>query len=254
MNKKIVIQFTVLTFILMLIFWGGLVLCGQFGITLDEYPVLYVPQFIGAWTPAIASFIVLRKNKEVSGMKEWLRNIFAVKTSIYHYLFVMALLVILMVSLIVTSGLNRVEPLYMFFVWLLASLVYGAGMEEAGWRYILHTELDKNFGYILTCLIIAPIHVLWHVPLWMSLENGPLGVSAFFSALIIFGGAFAIGAIHKISRGNLFLCLLFHCMINAGPSTIIPNQTLSGAMITSIIMIIVSIAAVSIHTHILKRR
>ena len=247
MNKKIVIQFTMLTFIIMLVFWGGLVIFGQLGITLDKYPFLYIPQFIGAWSPAIASFIVLRINKEVSGIKEWLKNIFTVKTSVYNYLFIVALLVILMVSLVMTSGLVRIEPLYMFFVWMLASLLYGAGMEEAGWRYILHNELDKKFGYIFTCLIIAPVHVLWHVPLWLSLENGPLGVRSFFSAIIIFGGAFPIGAIHKISRGNIFLCLLFHCMINAGPSTIIPNQTISGAIITSVVMIIISIAAVSIN-------
>ncbi|MCL1819277.1 MAG: CPBP family intramembrane metalloprotease [Oscillospiraceae bacterium] len=246
-NKKIVIHFTALTFTIMLIFWGGLVLCGQFGITLEKYPVLYSPQFIGAWSPAIASFIVLKRNNKVSGMKEWLRNIFTVKTSVYNYLFVIALFVVLMVSLIVTSGLNRAEPLYMFFVWMLGSLLYGAGMEEAGWRYILYSELNKKFGYILSCLITAPIWLLWHVPLWLSLENSSLGVRSFFSAIILFGGTFALGAIHKISKGNIFLCLLFHCAVNAGPSTFIPNQTILGVTITSAIMIVVSIAAVSIY-------
>ena len=232
----------------MLIFWGGLLVCGRLEFTLDKYPFLYVPQIIGAWSPAIASFIVLKKNKEVSGMKEWLRNIFTIKTSVYNYLFVIALFIIFMVSLIMTSSLNRVNPLYMFFVWLLASLVAGAGMEEAGWRYILHSELNKKFGYLRSCLIIAPIHLLWHIPLWFSLENGPLGLISLWSAIILFGGTFTIGAIHNISKGNIFLCLLFHCMINAGPSTIMPKQTaVSGAIITSIIMIIISIAAVSIN-------
>ena len=249
MNKKIVIQFTVLTFTIMLFFWGGLVICGQFGITLEKYSFLYVPQFIGAWSPAIASFIVLRKNKEVSSIKEWLKNIFTIKTSIFNYLLVVVFFIILMVSLVVTSGIVRIEPLYMFFFWMVASLLYGAGMEESGWRHILQTELDKKYGYIVTCLIIAPIHVLWHVPLWLSLENGPLGVRSLFSAIIIFGGAFPIGAIHKISRGNIFLCLLFHCAINAGPSTIIPNQTIPGAIITSVVMIVISIVAVSINEH-----
>ena len=253
-NKKIAVQFTTLTFIIMLIFWGGLVLCGQFGITVDKFPVLYAPQIIGAWSPAIASFVVLRKNKAVSGIKEWMKNIFTVKTSVYYYLFVVALFVFMMVSLIVTSGLNRINPLYMFIIWMLASLLAGAGMEEAGWRYILQCELNKKFSYVLSCLIIAPVHLLWHIPLWLSLENGPLGQISLWSAILLFGGTFAMGAIYNISKGNVFLCLLFHCMINAGPSTIMPNQTISGAIITSVLMIVVSITAVSINKQIKLRR
>ena len=242
-----VTQFIVLTFIIMLIFWGGMVVCGQLGITLNKYPLLYIPQIIGAWSPAIASFIVLKKNNKVSGMKEWLKNILTVKTSVYNYLFVAVLFVVFMSTLLLTSGVNKINPLYMFLIWILASLIAGAGMEEAGWRYILQSELDKKFGYIFSCLIIAPIWLLWHVPLWLFLENGPLGLISLWSAILLFGVTFALGAVHKISKGNIFLCLLFHCMVNAGPSTIMPNQTISGAIITSIIIIVASVVAVYIY-------
>lgn len=240
MNKKIVVQFIVLTFIIALVFWGGLSVFEHFGFTLDEYPVLNLLYLIGAWSPAIASFTVLKKNKEVSGIKEWLKNIFTIKTSVYKYLFVVALFVIYMVSLLVTSGVKSVSPIYMFFFWFLASLLAGAGMEEAGWRYILQSELNKKFGYMLSCLITAPIHLLWHVPLG-------IGGLTLWSAMNILGTTFAMGAIHKISKGNIFLCLLFHCMINAGMSTITPNQTTSGIVISAIILIVVSITAVSIN-------
>lgn len=242
MNKKTVVQFIVLTFFIRLIFGGGLVVCEQLGFTLNEYPLLYLPFLISAWSPAIASFVVLRKNNEVSSLKEWLKNIFTIKTSVYNYLFVAALLIVYMVSMVVTSGLNRVNPIYMFFILMLASLLAGAGMEEAGWRYILQSELNKKFGYILTCLMIAPIHILWHIPLG-------IGESFLWNVINILGITFALGAIHKISRGNIFLCVLFHCMINAGMSTMIPNQTTSGVMITSIVMIVASITAVSINKH-----
>lgn len=58
--------------------------CEQLGFMLNDYPLLYLPFLISAWSPAIASFIVLRKNNEVSNVKEWLKNIFAVKTSVYN--------------------------------------------------------------------------------------------------------------------------------------------------------------------------
>lgn len=240
MNKKIVVQFIVLTFIIVLIGWGGLLVFEQFGFILDEYPMLNILYLIGAWSPAIASFIVLRKNNKVSSIKEWLKNIFTIRTSVYNYLFVIALLIIYMLSIIVTSGLKSFNPIYMFFVWLPASLVAGAGMEEAGWRYILQSELNKKFGYLLSCLIIAPIHILWHIPLG-------IGELFLWNVINVFGLTFVIGAIHKISKGNIFLCLLFHCMFNAGLRTIMPNQTTFGVIITSIIMIVVSITAVSIN-------
>lgn len=240
MNKKIVVQFLVLTFAVRIIFGGGLVVCEQLGFMPDEYPLLYLPFLISAWSPAIASFIVLRKNKEVSGIKEWLKNILAVKASVFNYLFAAALFIIYMVSMVAASGLKRVNSLYMFFILVFASLLAGAGMEEAGWRYILQYELNKKFGYLFSCLIIAPIHILWHIPLG-------IGETFLWNVINIFGITFSLGAIHKISEGNILLCVLFHCMINAGMSTIMPNQTISGVIITSAIMIAVSISAVTIN-------
>jgi membrane protease YdiL (CAAX protease family) len=120
-----------------------------------------------------------------------------------------------------------------------AALLAGSGMEEAGWRYILQREFDKRFGYILSCLFIFPIHFLWHTPLGLGGVN-------IWNATNIFGATFAIGAIYKISRGNIFICVLFHCMINAGAMTIVFNQTTTGVIFTSILIIVVSIAAVSI--------
>jgi membrane protease YdiL (CAAX protease family) len=240
MNKKIVIQFTVLTYIIVIIGWGGLSVCdGLFGFTLDEYPMLNLLYLVGAWSPAIASFIVLRKNNEVSGIKEWLKNIFTFRTSVYNYLFVVALSIIFIVSHIVTSGLSKVNPIYMFFIYIPACLLAGSGMEEAGWRYILQSEFNKKFGYLLSCLVIFPIHLLWHIPLGIGGMN-------LWNVTNILGGTFAIGAIHKISKGNVFLCVLFHCMINAGAMTITFNHTTTGAIVTPMLMIVVSIAAVSI--------
>ncbi len=245
MNKKIVVQFTILTFIIAIFFWGGLSVFEQFGFSLDEYPLLNILYLIGAWSPAIASFTVLRKNNKVSGIKEWLKNIFTVKTSVYNYLFTVSLITIYMVSLIVTSGVKSVSPLYMIFIWMIGSLLAGAGMEEAGWRYILQSELNKKFGYLLSCLIVAPIHLLWHIPLG-------IGGLTLWSALNVLGTTFGVGAIYKISKGNVFLCLLFHCLINAGLSTITPNQTTSGIIISATILIVVSITAVSINNHLIR--
>lgn len=215
---------------------------------LDQYPLLNLLYIIGAWSPAIASFTVLRKKEKVASLKEWLKTMFTIKSAAANYLLLTALFLIYMASLIVTSGLKSVTPGYMFFVWLLASLLLGLGwMEETGWRYILHGAVNKKCGYLIACLTVAPIHLLWHVP---------LGVGELFlwNAINILGLSFAIGAVYNISNGNIFLCILFHCMINAGPRTLMPNQTVAGITITTAVMIIASLTAVSLNKHILARR
>jgi hypothetical protein len=64
-------------------------------------------------------------------------------------------------------------------------------------------------------------------------------------AIAVFGLTFALGAIRKITK-NVFLCVLFHSMMNAGSNTFIIKQTLLGNSIAAASLILISIAAVFI--------
>ena len=67
-NKKIIVQFTILTFSIAYLVSGALIILGQFGYsvynwvhTLQQF-VMNIPFSIYILSPAIASYIVLKKN------------------------------------------------------------------------------------------------------------------------------------------------------------------------------------------------
>lgn len=115
MNKKIVSQFLVLTFLIALVSWGICAVFGLLGFTTTSIAApsettsnnaswLYI--FIGlcAFSPTIASFIVLKRNNEIKGFKEWLKNVFTVKISFLSYLLVIMLIAVDYIPQIIMAG------------------------------------------------------------------------------------------------------------------------------------------------------
>jgi membrane protease YdiL (CAAX protease family) len=246
MNKKLVSQFLLLTFSIMTISWCSLAFLGQFGIFVNNYFWLYIPYMIGGFSPTIASYIALKKNKEITGFKDWLKNIFTLKINVKYYIFVIFLYSIIPIMFIlVQPGLEKMEPIYMFFV-MLPVMIIGGGLEEAGWRYILQPELDKKFKYILSSVIVAPIWAIWHLPLFFVPGLSQYGTNFGIFAIGVVGLTFVLGAIRKIT-GSVFLCVLFHSMVNAGYSTFIITQTLVRNIIGTIVLIIISVLSVFIY-------
>jgi len=245
MNKEVVPQFLVYTFGIMILGWGLCLVCGLNGVTTSNHFWLYIPFMLGGLSPTIASYIVLKKNNEVTGFKGWLKNIFTVKKPVFLYLLVIVLGAIYFIPQIYISGLEKMEPVYMFFL-LLPVMIIGGGMEEAGWRYILQPEWEKRYGYVLSSVMVAVIWALWHLPLFFIPGASQYGTNFGFFAISVFGLTFALGAIHKISN-SVFLCVLFHCIVNAGFSVFIYSPTFWGTVAAAGLLIMVSAIGVFIY-------
>lgn len=87
MNKKLVKEFLIITFVIMLIFWGGCALISQiFNLTINNI-FLRIMHIIGGFSPTIASYISLKRNNKVKNLKEWLKKIFDIKHNIYYKLY-----------------------------------------------------------------------------------------------------------------------------------------------------------------------
>jgi len=119
-------------------------------------------------------------------------------------------------------------------------------MEEAGWRYILQPELEKEFGFILSAIIVAVIWSVWHLPLFFIPGAGQYGNNFGLFVISVVGLSFAIGAIRKISN-SVFLCVLYHCIVNAGLNTFNIKDNFTGNIITTLLLIAVSIIIVFIY-------
>jgi membrane protease YdiL (CAAX protease family) len=256
-DKKIIVQFTVLTFFIAYIVAGILIVLGQFGYSVHNWVnslgelVMNVPFAIYILSPAIASYVVLKKNNKIADFKEWLKTVFYVKNKISLYLFVIGgLTLYFLTHMVVTGTTEMVLPFYMIFLSLPGNLIIG-GLEESGWMYALQPRLDKKYGFIISSILVGLIWIPWHIPLFFipgtNHEDGLINFWMFSVQLIAF--RFFNGAIYKISgKGRVFMCVLFHTMFNAAsPLFGTMTMTWAGTILANSIIVILSIITVVIY-------
>ena len=89
MDKKLVKEYLIITFSIMIVFWGICVLTSKlYDIGVDNV-LLRIFQLIGGFSPTIASYISLKRNGKVNGFKDWLNKVFDIKHSIGIYILVL---------------------------------------------------------------------------------------------------------------------------------------------------------------------
>ncbi|MCL6459078.1 MAG: CPBP family intramembrane metalloprotease [Gorillibacterium sp.] len=223
-DKKIIVQFTMLTFGIAYLVLGTLIALGPFGYTVHNW-VHTMPQFamnvpfaLYILSPPIACYIVLKRNHKIADLKEWLKTVFYIKNNIALYLFVIAgLALYFLIHLAVTGHTELALPFFSLFLALPGNLIIG-GLEEAGWMYILQPGLDKKYGYVLSSLAAGFIWALWHIPLFFipGTNHGEGLINLWMFTVQLFAFRFFNGAIYRISgKGRVFMCVFFHTLFNA---------------------------------------
>ena len=246
-----------LTFCIAYLVSGALIVLGQFGYSahnwvhsIQEFG-MNTPFAIYILSPAIASYIVLKKNNKIADFKQWLKTVFYAKNNIFLYLFVVAGLALYFLIHIAVSGrMERGLPFYTFFLSLPGSLIIG-GLEEAGWMYILQPELDKKYGFVFSSIFVGIIWILWHIPLFFipGTNHGEGLINFWMFAVQLIAFRFFNGAIYKIAgKGRVFMCVLFHTMFNAvSPIFGTMTMTWAGTIAANAVMVLVSIITVVIY-------
>lgn len=255
-DKKIIVQFTVLTFGIAYLVSGALIALGPFGYSVYNWVHslqqfgMNIPFAIYILSPAIASYLVLKKNNKIADWKEWSKTVFYAKNSIFLYLFVVAgLALYFLIHLAVSGHTELVLPFYTLFLSLPGNLVIG-GLEEAGWMYILQPELDKKYGFIGSSLLVGLIWVLWHIPLFFipGTNHGEGLIHFWMFAVQLLAFRFFMGALYKISgKGRVFMCVFFHTLFNAAsPLFGTMTMTWTGTLVANAVIVLVSILTVNL--------
>lgn len=212
-NRKVFFGHLLLTFVIMGICWGLCIILGINGITMKDCFWLYFPWFIGGLSPAIASYIILKKNGEVSGFKDWIKHVFGFKQRVWAYVLAILFPVLHALLMCIISGYRKGLPIYWLPLMILA-MIFAGGLEEAGWRYITFPELIKKVGFVLSALITAVIWWLWHLPLFFIPGASQYQKNFFVFGIMVLGLCFMMGAVRNLT-GSVWLCVLCHGIVNS---------------------------------------
>lgn len=241
-------QYLSYTFLIMILCWGICVLFSICGIYLTDHYFLYIPYLLGGWSPTIASYIVLGKNGKLNSFKEWLKTVFDFKHNTYSYFMLLALAMVFLLPQCLISGYENGAPLFAL-VLMIPLMLFGGGLEETGWRCILQPELEKRYGYTVSTLVVSLIWWFWHLPLFFIRGVSQYGTDFLAFGINILGLSFALGAI-KNTTNSVWLCVLFHCLINSLQGVYIVGENIAGNVAGSIALILVSYGLI----HIQKRK
>jgi len=206
--------------------------------------LVYIPWFTGGISPAIASLIILKKNGEITGFKDWLRHVFDFKHCIWAYVLTILFPVLQTVLMCIISGYRKGLPIYWLPLMILA-MIFAGGLEEAGWRYITFSELNKKFGFVISTIITALIWWLWHLPLFFISGASQYKKDFFVFGIMVLGFSFMLGVIRKLT-GSVWLCVLCHGIVNSVGNFYHYDMYGSylAASVTTAVMILVSLTLI----------
>ncbi len=255
-DRRVTLQFTVLTFCIAYLMSGILIFLSHFGYrvynwvsTLQQF-AMNIPFAIYILSPAIASYIVLKKNQKIVGLKQWLKTVFYFRNHIYPYVFIVAGLVLYFsIHMIACGSPQMVLPFYTVFLCLPGGLIIG-GLEESGWMYILQPALDKKYGFALAAILTAVVWTVWHIPLFFlpGTNHGDGLINFWMFAIQLLSFRFFHGAIYRIAgKSRVCMSVLFHTLFNAvSPVFGSMTMTWTGTIVANLSIVIVSIITVMV--------
>lgn len=98
---------------------------------------------------------------------------------------------------------------------LVFSSILGGGAEEYGWRGFLFPYLQKRFNPLVAGLLVGIVWELWHLPMFIGDFYGQFfGFSVMRFAGILLISLYMV-LIYNLSKGSVFLCIVFHACFNA---------------------------------------
>lgn len=250
MDKKLVKEFLIITFGIMIIFWGGCVLISQmFEITVNNI-FIRIMHIIGGFSPTIASYISLKRSDKIENFEDWLKKIFDIKHNIWTYILVILFVLIYYVVGCAINGFEFGAPIFMLII-ILPMMLFGGGNEEVGWRMILQPELERKFGFNIATIFTAIIWWLWHLPIFFIKGTANANMNYFLFGIMCLTFSYSLATIRKISKG-VFPCVLTHCLINGVSSVFVFNYSGLSCIVTLIITMISSILVLNVHNRYVK--
>lgn len=192
------------------------------GKKLDVLPLI----LLGVWSPTITSILLTRYFYGTKGLLQLLGRFRRTNIKWYWWMalfFLPALIHFTGVSLWQLVYTGEITPnILSLQYWpraIIPSILIAGLGEELGWRGFALPRLQRNFSPVLATLILAFVHLFWHLPTYW-LGQGIHNVPFVYVLAFVFGWTFAFNWLYNKSGGSLIFAVGFHAISNASLSIV----------------------------------
>lgn len=233
--KRYVISTLIFTWTL----WGLLISLIRLNITTFGTPLAMILFVFGGIMPAIIAISLKKKYGSQEEFRSFIKNIVNPKHHFAWYILIIILAFISCYLPTIFGGAKMQTPLYVALL-SFPIMIVGGGLEEIGWRGFLQPALQKRFSVFLSTVIVSGIWAIWHWPLWFI--PGTNQTQRDFIAFIIttMAVSFLLTTIFNVTK-SIFMCLIFHALLNSFWSVYVPNDKVLPAIPTLVFGIFVFI-------------
>jgi membrane protease YdiL (CAAX protease family) len=175
--------------------------------------------------PTVAALIVTGMTEGRAGIKHLLKRIVQWRVAPQWYL--VALFINLLIWLLAYTALigpqlliaavTNWQLLLSTFLPLVAfGIIIPSIAEEPGWRGFALPRLQQRHSPIVASLILGALHGLWHLPVLLTVNFGPLPLANYvpFMLTAIFA-TFIYTWVYNHTGGSILLAILLHAASNA---------------------------------------
>lgn len=221
---------------------------------LRMYHIAYSPIWntvfliIGGTSSALWGIVVSILSKRVYSVRTVIKDFFNLKQSVAHYALVLVFIAIIFAPPAIVGGFNEGIKWYTFFLLFALAIIFG-GIEEIGWRYTFQPLVEKKCPFEIACIITFVCWGAWHY-MYFYITDTLQQTNHIPFLFGLLGNCFILGTIYRKSK-SLWLCVLYHCLLNVFSQTILAGS-LPIVFATNSICILCCIALVRIENRKLK--
>ncbi len=237
--SKIIPKYLGVTFLISYALWGTIIVANLFGYLKFGTPVCMIFFLLGAFGPTVSSYIVQKQAGRVAGFKDFMKQTFRLKAPFLSYGLVLFYLLLYFIYPAISGKITLGLPIYISIL-MIPLMLFGGGMEEVGWRWVLQPELEKILPFGVATVTTSLIWTVWHLPLFFIQGSSQSYVNFWAFLILLIGFSFAQATLYSYSK-NIWLSVLLHCSLNALPSSLVFKESIPTNTVISILMIVAAL-------------
>lgn len=223
-------RFLFYTFVSSWILWGGLAVLTQLNVIKFGTAFSMILFILGGVTPAVCEIWLKKKYSSKEEFQSFINNIKNPRHPLSWYLFTIGFAFAACFLPTLWGGASTENPVYLALL-LFPIMIIGGGLEEIGWRGYLQPTLEKKWSSFTSTIIVGGIWAIWHLPLWFVVGSNQMGMNFLWFTLSALALSFLLTVIYATTN-SIFLCIIFHALINSFWEVYIPDTNVSSGLFT----------------------